>query len=204
MLEEQVAKEQIGPIFEKLVTMVGVARDAFNRHSQASLESLKKLQGEAGREIKTAMQQIDANLARRSEKERAPGLRALSIINHLEIIGENLGGLADPIAKKIKEGVLFSDKAVSQANYLFDHQSGLLRSLLDVVKTNNEFLKKYVQEEGLKIIQACFDFATEHEARLIEGLCLPQAAPLFLAILDRTRAICQHGVDIALIFGQKA
>jgi hypothetical protein len=52
-------------------------------------------------------------------------------------------------------------------------------------------LKKFVREEGLKIQRECADFATEHESRLIEGLCTPQAAPLFLAILEKFRQMGQ-------------
>lgn len=47
MDREQVAKEQVevlGPIVDKLMTMVGAARDAFNRHSRSSLEGTQKPQ----------------------------------------------------------------------------------------------------------------------------------------------------------------
>jgi len=37
---------------------------------------------------------------------------------------------------------------------------------------------------------------------MIEGLCLPQAAPLFLTLLDRMRTLCQHEVEIAKILAK--
>jgi hypothetical protein len=37
---------------------------------------------------------------------------------------------------------------------------------------------------------------------MIEGVCLPQAAPLFLALLDRIRTLCQHEVEIANILAK--
>ena len=115
------------------------------------------------------------------------------------MVGDILLELSTPIGRKMKEGILFSDKAVAQANQLFDHVTGILRSILDTLKTDNDFLKRYVLEEGQRLTQACNDFATEHEARLIEGLCLPQAAPLFLALLDGMRTIGQHAMNIAKI-----
>jgi Na+/phosphate symporter len=122
----------------------------------------------------------------------------------VQLIADNLAALVSPVQRKISEGILFSDKAVSQTNHLFDKQAGLVRSLLDALKTGNTVLKTYVLEEGQKLLQHCNDFATEHEARLVEGLCLPQAAPLFLTILDRMRTAAQHAVDIVrLMPGQR-
>jgi Na+/phosphate symporter len=193
----------LGPIVDTFLTMMGALRDAFNRHSPLSLKELQNLKGDVTPNIQTTSMQLRSLMARQPEAERAVLLRLHSILNHMEIIGENIGGLATPIEKKVKEAILFSDKAVTQTNYLFDQHIGIIRSVLDVVKTDNEFLKQFVLVEGRKLIQASLDFATEHEDRLIEGLCLPQAAPLFLAILDKMRSIGQHEVDIAALLTQK-
>lgn len=79
----------------------------------------------------------------------------------------------------------------------------MVRSILDIVKTDNGFLKKFVLQESRKLVQACTDFATEHEDRLIEGLCLPQAAPIFLAVLDRFRTIGEHEMEAANLLARK-
>lgn len=184
-------------IFENLVAMIGAARDGFNRHSRSSMEDLTTRQAEVLKEIETARGALETEMARRAESERSEILRQQGILVHLGLIAQNLGGLAEPVGKKIKDGVLFSDKAVTQTNYLFNQETGILRSLLDIIKTGNEFLKKYTAEEGRNLIQSCNNFATEHEARLIEGLCLPQAAPLFLVILDHMRMMGRHAVNIA-------
>jgi len=202
-MEELTTREKFNPIFAKLLDMVGAARDAFNRHSGTSLEQLKKLHGELALNIKDAEEEYDNRLAKVSGTQRASLVRLQSVLTHLQMMGDNLAELVNPIGKKMKEGILFSDKAVAQANQLFDHLSGILRSVLDTLKTDNEFLKRYVVEEGQRLTQACNDFATEHEARLIEGVCLPQAAPLFLAMLDVMRTMGQRAVNIARILSQK-
>lgn len=194
-----VLKEHSGEletIVGKLVAGTGAARDAFNRHSRSSMEELRTLNGTAAQELDAALKNLEARMAQKSETERTAFMRLSSIYTHLQIIAQNQGALADPIQKKIKDGVLFSDKAVSQTNYLFDTQAGMLRSVLDIIKTDNEFLKRYTETEARNLIQACINFATEHETRLIEGLCQPQAAPLFLAILDSLRSMGQHEVEI--------
>jgi Na+/phosphate symporter len=196
-------KDLFTPIFNKLEGIVGAARNAFNRHSRNDLERLKALHKEVVSEITNAIKTVEGTLAKKAAGERAEGLKGQSVLTRLQLIAEKLGSLTDPIDKKIKNGVLFSEKAVSQTNYLFDHQAGMLRSLLDILKTDNAMLKRFVQEEGQKLIQDCINFATEHEDRLIEGLCLPQAAPIFLSILDNMRTAAQHEVDIAQILAKK-
>ncbi|MFA4903049.1 MAG: hypothetical protein WC600_09915 [Desulfobaccales bacterium] len=189
--EEQVAV--LSPIVDRLLTMIGAARNAFNRHSRNSLEELRSPQG---RELKS--------LIARKLGDDQPGLmRVHAIFDHLMVIRDNIGGCVDPIDQKIRGGVLFSDKAVTQVNFLFDQHTGIIRSVLDIFKTDNEFLKKFVLEESRKLGQACLAFATEHEERMIEGLCLPQAAPIFLALLDRMGAIAQQEVDIATFLASK-
>ncbi len=199
MVEQAIAKQQVdvlSPVVDQLIDMFGAARDAFNRHSRPSLDRLKAFKSATSKEVNAAQKRLAGVTSEKSEAARKALLGLHSVLNHLQIIGDCAAGLADPLEKKIKEGVLFSEKAVSQSNYLFNQQSGMLRSLLDIIITDNEFLKKYVVREGDKMIKDCNDFATEHETRLIEGLCLPQAAPIFLAILDRMRTVCQHEVDI--------
>ncbi|MBM4273298.1 MAG: hypothetical protein FJ134_02395 [Deltaproteobacteria bacterium] len=205
MTEAQVTKDQaavIGPVVDMLRGMLGAARAAFNRHSYASLEELKSHQAALSQEFSRVTKQLTPS-AQLSGEERASLLRLQSILHQLQLISENIGGLADPIQRKIKDGILFSDKAVTQTNFLFSLHAGMLRSVLDTLTTDNDFLKKYMAQEGENLIKACSDFATEHEDRMIEGLCLPQAAPIFLTILDRMRAIGQHEVDIAGILTKK-
>jgi Na+/phosphate symporter len=206
MVAERFTEEQVAllsPLVDRLLTMMGAARDAFNRHSRASLGELQSLQGIAAQAFHDMAGELKSLIARKPEDERLVLLRAHGILDPLAAIGDNIGGCAAPIEQKIRGAVLFSDKAVTQANFLFDQHSGMIRSVMDIIKTDNDFLKKYVLEEGRKLGQVCLTFATEHEERMIEGLCLPQAAPIFLALLDRMRTIAQREVDIATLLARK-
>lgn len=202
-MDELATREKFNPVFAQLIDMVGAARDAFNRHSGTSLEQLKNLHGELTQKIKALEEELGIMVGKVSGDQRASLIRLQSVLTHLQMMGDNLLELSHPIGRKMQEGILFSDKAVSQANQLFDRLTGILRSILDTLKTDNDFLKSYVLEEGQRLTQDCNDFATEHEARLIEGLCLPQAAPLFLALLDAMRTMGQRAANIARILGQK-
>ncbi len=205
MAEERFSDEQatiIAPIINQLLTMMGAARDAFNRHSRDRLQELQNLQGAVSQNISTASREVKFLVPRKPEAERKILLRLETVLGHLATIDSGLGALVDPINKKIKSAVLFSDKAVAQTNFLFDRHVGMIRSLLDIVKTDNQFLKDYVRNEGRNLIQACADYATEHQDRLIEGLCTPQAAPIFLAILETMRRLGQTEVEIARLLAE--
>ena len=206
MAKEKISDPQaalIAPIINQLLTMIGAARDAFNRHSRDRLQELQNLRGALAQNIATASREVMSLTGRRPEAEHKILRRLETLVNRLGAIADNLGGLADPIQKKIKGAVLFSDKAVSQINYLFDQHAGMIRSLLDIVKTDNQFLKNYVMSEGRNLVQACADYATEHQDRLIEGVCTPQAAPIYLAILDAMRGVGQTEVEIAKLLAEK-
>lgn len=194
---------KLEPVAENLIGMLGAARDAFNRHSRAGLERFKSLQETATKEIEQALKQCQEVAAKASGSEKATLARCQSLLSRLQVLIDTLGGLWEPIQKKVKDNILFSEKAVSQTNSLFDRHAGMLRSLFDIAQTDNEFLKKFVVEEARKIIKDCADYADEHETRLIEGLCTPQAAPIFLTLLDRFRSLAYQEMEIVQTFGCK-
>lgn len=193
----------LGPVAENLAGMVGAARDAFNRHSRTGLERFKGLQEAATKELQTALKQGQEKFVKGGPDQEA-WARCQSFISRLQVLVDTLGGLWDPISKKVKDNVLFSEKAVTQTNCLFDRHAGLIRSLFDIAQTDNEFLKKFVVEEARKIVKDCADYADEHETRLIEGLCTPQAAPIFLTMLDRFRSLALQEEEIVQFFGCKS
>lgn len=194
---------KLEPVAENLVGMLGAARDAFNRHSRAGLDRFKSLQEAATKEVEQALKQCQEVAAKTIGSEKATLARCQSLLSRLQVLIDTLGGLWEPIQKKVKDNILFSEKAVSQTNSLFDRHAGLLRSLFDIAQTDNEFLKKFVAEEARKIIKDCADYADEHETRLIEGLCTPQAAPIFLTMLDRFRSLAYQEMEIVQTFGCK-
>lgn len=192
----------IGGVADKMMNMLGMARDAFNRHRRQCLVELQEqARGVAG-DIDAAKGKLENLLSRQSNEERVNLLRYHSILTHEQIMAEKIAALAGPLGKKIEDGVLFSSKAVSEANFIFDRQMGILRSLRDVVETGNDSLQQQVLEEGDKLADVCIEFATEHEHRVIEGLCLPQAAPIFLTLLDLFRTMARHDREIAQLLSQ--
>ena len=60
-----------GPIGEKLVGMIGAARDAFNRHSRAGLDQFKNLQEAVAKEIDAALKNLEGQMAQAKAADQA-------------------------------------------------------------------------------------------------------------------------------------
>lgn len=193
--------DALSPVIENLRRMLGAARHAFNRNNIEDVQELTRLREVTSQEIKATLEQVESATAKRPEAERVRLVRIHEILNHLQLICENIAALGEPIRKKILDKLLFTDKGFFDVNYVFTHQTGLMRSLLDFLKTDNQLLRKYSEEEAQNLIQVCLNAATEHENRLIEGICLPQASPVFLGILDHMRLICRHVLGVVKLRG---
>jgi Na+/phosphate symporter len=193
--------DALSPVIENLRRMLGAARHAFNRNNLEDVQELTRLRGVTSQEIKATLERVESATAKRPEAERVRLVRIHEILNHMQLICENIAALGEPIRKKILDKLLFTDKAFFDVNYVFTHQTGLMRSLLDFLKTDNQLLRKYSEEEAQNLIQVCLNAATEHENRLIEGICLPQASPVFLGILDHMRLICRHVLGVVKLRG---
>jgi len=60
---------------------------------------------------------------------------------------------------------------------------------------------RHLEESERAIVRTANEYATKHEERLIEGLCLSKASPLFLEILDAVKEIASHARDIGKELG---
>ncbi len=122
----------------------------------------------------------------------------ISIPVHFLRIGENIENLSELIDKKIKDNILFSDKAVSEITFLLERLSDILRTSSDIILAKNIILKKYIEESESDIIKRAIEYATLHEDRLIEGLCLPVASSIYIHMLDAIKNISWHAKEIAV------
>jgi Na+/phosphate symporter len=121
----------------------------------------------------------------------------VSVPGYIERMGDFIEDIAGCIRIKIREGILFSDKAISETTFLLERLQNVLRNTSDIILSRNVVLREYVKESTAEISRSANDFATMHEDRLIEGLCMPMASPLYLHMLDAIKGIAWHGQKIA-------
>lgn len=119
-----------------------------------------------------------------------------SVPGHLERIGDQAETILRCARIVIAEGVPFSDRAVAEVEELMVRAAELLRLVHDALETRNRFLLDAVARKGTALASRASTFADAHEARLVEGVCVPQASSLFLAILDSLRGIEWHARQV--------
>jgi Na+/phosphate symporter len=116
---------------------------------------------------------------------------------HLERIGDQAETILRCVRIILDQGVPFSDRAVGEVEDLLGRGAELLRLVRDVLATQSRFLLQAVARESVALAARANRYAEAHEARLVEGVCVPRASSLFLAIVDSLRAIEWHVREIA-------
>jgi Na+/phosphate symporter len=188
--------EALCPLVDHLRCMFGAARHAFNRHSTTELQELARLRNSLTLEIDPFFEKAEKALKNPKAADEPYWQRLHSILTHLEIIAANIASLETPIREKSKDNIIFSDKDFMFVNHLFTHHTGLMRTLVDIFKRDDPSLKEYIVKESEELIAGCSAAAAAHESHQMERLGQPKAWYIYLSILDHTRVILQHLMDI--------
>ncbi len=181
-----------------LMEMLRLAKEALNRQKTEGLDKLTQVQKAVVAEMSLHSGELDKELCEVRGDGQVLCLKMESVLTHLQLVARNIGEMVPPIRQQIAEGIPFSLKGTAQANQVFDGLAEILGDLETIFRSDNEELKQQVlKEKGPKVSQQTIDFATDHEARMIEGLCLPHAAPVFLGLLDAVRNATRHAMEVA-------
>jgi Na+/phosphate symporter len=117
---------------------------------------------------------------------------------HILRIAENIDSMAEMTAMKIKENILFSERAITEGAFLLQRLKEIIMSANDLLFCENTLLNSYVEESEANLVKTCIEYATLHEERLIEGLCQPVSSSIYIAMLDCIRNIAWHAKEIAI------
>lgn len=146
--------------------------------------------------IRSSEQKLSKEVAAmvRQNKEREA---YAEIPRHFLGICDQLEILAETLRKKIDENILFSDRAITEVSFLSQSLMEILKAASDLVLVKNPILVRYVEESEAMVVKATIEYATHHEERLIEGLCLPVASSVFLKMLEAIKEIAREAKEIA-------
>ncbi len=199
-MKEDIKKEDIKDILKSFYEMGSDAEDYISllqtafiynaplplKDCKAKVEVIKKKEAQLTKTIT----EIAAN---------NPDLKPyVSVSIHLLRIWENLERLLELVDKKIRENILFSDKAVYETIFLLQRLVEILRPSSDIILAKNTFLSMYVQESQSSVEKTAAEYATLHENRLITGECLPAVSLLYVNMLDAIKNIAWHTKEIAI------
>ena len=122
----------------------------------------------------------------------------LPVPDHLLKIVENIEKLSENIDKKIRDNILFSDRAVKETVFLLQRLIEILSPTGDIILARNTFLSMYIEESQEGVGKMTRDYATFHEERLIKGVCLPVSSSLYVNMLNEINNIAWHAKEISL------
>lgn len=84
-----------------------------------------------------------------------------------------------------------------EVNALFEQAIGLVECVRDVIPTKNRFLLEHMLEAGQRYEEMANGYALFHQQRLVEGVCMPKASSVYVAIVDYFKGIESHARQIA-------
>lgn len=185
-------------MLEQVKNMFSLATDGFNRHKVKFLDKALEIENEVDQNettLTTSLLEFSSQFVSDSDLIKARQLRQM--IGDIERSGDYIKELVKRIETKINEGILFSDKAVKEYNQIYAAIQGNFENLICSLRANDKQRAVQVIEAGRNITELLTICATEHEERLIRGICQRKASGIYLDILDFMAGINRHIVQIA-------
>jgi Na+/phosphate symporter len=191
------ARKEIQAMCEENVEMMKLTARAFATQNSATLQPATNL----GRDI----HQREKALTEMMLTQLTPAQRGvdahkefLFVPMHLERVGDNIEFLVRAVNTMIKDGIPFTERALGEVNSLFEKGVEILECVRDAVNTKNKVLLRHIVDAGNRFDSRVDEFALLHQQRMIEGVCVPKASSLYVAILDYLKGIESHCRQIGL------
>lgn len=189
-------RDEIHEMCEQTVEMLRLAWAGFRRQDLETLQPAEKLGREIHQREKALTELVMKKLPGQYDTLEAPQ-ELVFVPMHLERIGDNIEFLVRAIKTMVQEGIPFTEKAMREINTLFEKAIELIECVRDVIPTKNRVLIRYVLEAGPQYEKMANEYALSHQQRLIEGVCMPKASSMYVAILDYLKGIEWHTRQIA-------
>ncbi len=178
---------------DQTIAMLKTAREAFLKQRAAHIEQVLAV----GQEVHRAEKALTAGLVpTRPGGRTAADAEKIFVPMHLERIGDNIEAFARAVERQAKDGVVFTDRAMSEIDRLIEKALELLEATRDILRTGNRTLVHHVLTDGPCFQATATEFASFHQERLIQGLCLPRASSIYLAMIDYLRGVERHQREI--------
>lgn len=180
-------KKDIYLMLHKSQEMLDLTADAFAKNKASELDEAMEI----SKEIHTKEDGLTTALAKMASSN-SEARAILSVPAHLEKIATSVERIIDHTRHRIKEGLLFSDKAVQEANKLFTAAKDVLKKAGEAVVAGGAARADAIVKESDKIVTMTNDFSTAHENRLVTGEASPRSSSTYLCILYAFEDLAWH------------
>jgi Na+/phosphate symporter len=171
-------KKEVYLLMHKTQEMLELAEDGFMKNKLASLDEADELV----KEIHTREDVLTATLAKMASAN-SDARMLLSVPSHIEKIATSITRITDSNRTRIKEGLLFSDKAINETGKLFAWTTNVLKKAAEAAVTGVQTAIETTMADADAMERMANNFATAHEDRLVTGECSPKSSSTYLCIL---------------------
>jgi Na+/phosphate symporter len=171
-------KKEVYLLMHKTQEMLELTEDGFMKNKLASLDEADELV----KEIHTREDVLTATLAKMASTN-SDARTLLSVPSHIEKIATSITRITDSNRTRIKEGLLFSDKAINETGKLFAWTTNVLKKAAEAAVTGVQTAIDTTMADADAMERMANNFATAHEDRLVTGECSPKSSSTYLCIL---------------------
>ena len=171
-------KKDIYLAMHKAQSMLELTEDGFMKSKTSSLDQADEL----AVEIQTKEDNLTSVLAKMSSAN-SEARAILTVPAHIEKIAVSIKRIGENSRSRIKEGLLFSDKALLETGKLFTKSKDILKKAGEAAVTGSQATLQSVLADSDALERMANDFATAHEERLAAGECSPKSSSTYLSIL---------------------
>lgn len=140
---------------------------------------------------------IDLGKTTYSTEDKLKMITYADMAADFEMIGDYCKDILERIQIKIEERLLFDEVAVQEYKELYNKTKNALEEVAFVLEKDNPALVQEVLRNQEHIDSMVDIYRTNHNHRLIAGLCTPMSCNMYLNMLDYTAAVYYHIKKIA-------
>jgi Na+/phosphate symporter len=171
-------KKEIYLLMHKAQEMLELAEDGFMKNKLTSLDRADELM----KEIHAREDVLTATLAKMASTNSEARI-LLSVPSYIEKIATSIKRITESNRTRIKEGLLFSDKALNETGKLFAWTKDVLKKAAEASVTGVQAAIETTMADADAMERMANNFATAHEDRLVTGECSPKSSSTYLCIL---------------------
>ena len=171
-------KKEIYLLIHKAQEMLELTEDGFMKNKLASLDQADEL----AKEIHSREDTLTATLAKMASTNN-DARSLLTVPSHIEKTATSIKRITENSRARIKEGMLFSDKAINETGKIFTKTKDVLKKTGEAAVTGSQSVIETARAEADAVERMANDFATAHEDRLVTGECSPKSSSVYLCIL---------------------
>lgn len=186
-MEERRITDKVNKLFDETVPIL---HNIYKGFAFEKISLLKESQSKFRESLKKWLPGME-KLVEEKDKNEAEK-RFLTALPHLQRVALALDNLVEKMETKIKNNVLFNQKALDEIKQIMVAVGEEFTDVKDYYTTKNPNLKERIRDDMEKVAKMIDDFDLIHQNRLITGVCVPQASYLYIDMTDSLKRMAKE------------